>query len=231
MYDANTVATLGGSATVAVLGSDVVTVTGTGSGTFAAKDVGVNAVTVTGYTLGGTDGANYLAVQPGALSASVTPARLTYIATPASVIAGQTPGTLSGTVSGLLGGDTLTGATTGQPVWLTIATANSVPGLYAINGGGLSAGNYVFAQATDNAGALTMKPGSPPLPVQYVMTQLASDILSPQTGSPLSRKAAAPVINFGAILGKSGLQVVRGGIKLPTDLLSINTPETNQAID
>ncbi|MBU2067457.1 MAG: filamentous hemagglutinin N-terminal domain-containing protein, partial [Gammaproteobacteria bacterium] len=59
-YDTTTTATLSGSAGASALGTDVVTVIGTGAGAFADKNAGVNkAVTVTGYSLSGTDADNY----------------------------------------------------------------------------------------------------------------------------------------------------------------------------
>ena len=64
-YDASTNATLSGTASVAALGSDVVSVTGTGTGTFADKNAGINkAVSVSGYTLTGSDAGNYNFIQP-----------------------------------------------------------------------------------------------------------------------------------------------------------------------
>ncbi|MDO8810658.1 MAG: beta-propeller fold lactonase family protein, partial [Gallionella sp.] len=73
VYNGTTAATLTGTAIVAALGGDVVTVGGTGSGTFADKNVGTGkAVTVTGYTLGGTDAGNYTIVQPAGVTANIT---------------------------------------------------------------------------------------------------------------------------------------------------------------
>ena len=60
VYDATTVASLTGTTTIAVLGSDVVTVGGSVTAAFANKNVGiVKPVTVTGYTLGGAAAGNY----------------------------------------------------------------------------------------------------------------------------------------------------------------------------
>jgi filamentous hemagglutinin family protein len=64
VYNATTAATLGGTAAIAALGADVLTLGGTGSGVFNNKNVGTGkAVTVSGYTLGGTDAGNYTLVQ------------------------------------------------------------------------------------------------------------------------------------------------------------------------
>jgi hypothetical protein len=77
VYDATTAATLDGTATVAPLLSDVVTVSGTGLGVFSTKNVGTSIpVSATGYTLSGTDASNYAVVQPAPLAANITAAPL-----------------------------------------------------------------------------------------------------------------------------------------------------------
>ena len=73
VYDETTVQPLGGTAMVAAIGTDVVTVTGTAAGAFATKTVGTGkVVTVTGLTLSGADAANYTLIQPTGLSADIT---------------------------------------------------------------------------------------------------------------------------------------------------------------
>ncbi|WP_191229279.1 YDG domain-containing protein [Aurantiacibacter xanthus] len=78
VYDATLTATLSGG-TVAALGTDTVSLVTTGAtGAFATKDVGTGkAVTATGYTLTGTDAANYAIIQPTGLVADITRAQLT----------------------------------------------------------------------------------------------------------------------------------------------------------
>ena len=75
-YDANLTATLGGTATlVGVVTADQanVTLAGTATATFNNASVGTNkAVTVTGYTLGGTAAGNYTVSQPTGLTANIT---------------------------------------------------------------------------------------------------------------------------------------------------------------
>jgi trimeric autotransporter adhesin len=76
-YDATTIATLAGTASVAALAADQISLAGSGSAAFANKNVGSNiAVTVSGYSLSGTDAANYTLVQPASLSADITRANL-----------------------------------------------------------------------------------------------------------------------------------------------------------
>ena len=77
-YDATTAAALAGTPAVAPLGSDAVSVAGTGSGRFADKNVGVGkAVAVSGYGLVGGDAGNYAVAQPAGLTAAIAPAPLT----------------------------------------------------------------------------------------------------------------------------------------------------------
>ena len=78
VYDATELGTLTGTATVAALGEDAVTVTGTPAATFADRHVGTaKPVSVSGYTLTGVDAANYTVVQPTGLTADITPRALT----------------------------------------------------------------------------------------------------------------------------------------------------------
>ena len=163
VYDATTVATLTGTASVSPLGSDSVTLGGTGIANFADKNVGTHkTVTVSGYTLSGADAGNYNLVQPTGLKANITPATLTYTANPATSIYGDAITGLTGTVAGFVNGENLANATTGTASFSTAATATSHVGQYAIAGSGLTAnnGNYVFAQNAANTTALTINPAT-----------------------------------------------------------------------
>jgi autotransporter-associated beta strand protein len=159
VYDGTTTASLSGTPTVAPLAGDTVTVGGTALGSFADANVGTGkALLLTGLTLGGADGANYLAVAPASLVANITPATLSFVAAPLTAAAGVPLPPLSGAVTGFVGGDTLASATTGTLAWASDATLASGPGSYRIDGGGLAAQNYVFVQAAGNATALTLTP-------------------------------------------------------------------------
>ena len=63
-------------------------------------------------------------------------------------------------VTGFVGSDTLSNATTGVLAFGTTATTGSNVGSYAITGSGLTAdnGDYTFVQAASNATALTINP-------------------------------------------------------------------------
>jgi hypothetical protein len=95
-----------------------------------------------------------LAVTPGTLT--VTPATLFYNANSVSRDFGAANPAFSGTVTGFVNGDTQVSATQGTLVFITAATITSPAGSYAIDGSGLTAANYIFAQAAGNATALTI---------------------------------------------------------------------------
>src|SRR6202011_4405614 len=77
VYDATLADTLGGTASVSALGSDSVSLGGTGTAVFGSKNVGTGrAVTVSGDMLRGADASNYTLVQPTGLTANITAASL-----------------------------------------------------------------------------------------------------------------------------------------------------------
>ncbi|WP_244472830.1 MBG domain-containing protein, partial [Methylobacterium sp. Leaf104] len=159
-YDGTTAAALGGTATVTAIGADVVSVTGTGIGTFVSRNAGSGSpVTLSGFGLTGPDAGNYQLSLP-TLFADIAPATLTFTATPAARSYGAVNPVLTGTVSGFVPGENVGSATAGTLAFTTPASASSNVGRYAVSGGGLSAndGNYVFVQAAGNATALTVDP-------------------------------------------------------------------------
>jgi len=112
VYDDTTTATLTGGTLSGIIGSDDVVLT-PGRGQFANKNVGTGiTVTATGYTLSGTDSANYIiSAQPSGLTANITPKSLTItsIAAGNKAYDGTTTATITGgTLSGILGSDDVT---------------------------------------------------------------------------------------------------------------------------
>lgn len=90
---------------------------------------------------------------------TITPATLTYVATPITgIYSPPLLASLGGSITGFVGTDTLASTTTGTNLWTTDAVQISPLGLYAIVGSGLRAvdGNYVFVQDAQNATALTI---------------------------------------------------------------------------
>ena len=239
VYDGTTNATLSGGYLWGVVSGDAVSLTQ--SGNFASRNVG-NGVTVNASdSISGASASNYTFTQPTGLTANITPVTLTYNATASSLIAGQTPSGLTGTVSGFVSGDTLLNSTTGTLTWSTTATSISQPGQYSIDGSGLSAVNYVFAQTPSNATALTLKPGSLPEDVQHITTQQDSNF-SQTAGQPLNQNPSTTitptnsqstsgsgsgqgtVVNADMSIGGSGsLHIVNGGTRLPDNVVGQNT--------
>ena len=243
VYDATNQATLTGKAMVQALGDDQLGVTG-GNASFADKHAGNGkTVIVGGFSLQGADAANYDLVQPGNIMADIAKASLLYTAGPVTLTSGRTPNGLRGSVTGLLGNDSLADATSGTLAWNSPATASSPAGNYAITGSGLSSTDYAFVQAGSNTGALTLQSATLPPPAQAAVVQLQAQVLGSFAGSHPGTPAAAPTItvtqtdapadtgaasnampNTTMQIGSRGpaLQVVLGGVKLPANMLNVN---------
>ncbi|HUH55832.1 MAG TPA: YDG domain-containing protein, partial [Rhodanobacter sp.] len=208
IYDGSTDATISALGSTGLVSGDVVTF-GNVSAAFDNKNAGTGkGITINGITATGTDAGNYSFGTTAGTTADITPATLTYRADPAFFRVGQMPGDLSGAVTGLVDGDTLADATDGTLTWGTSATSASLAGQYAINGSGLSALNYVFAQAPGNASALQLMEGEPaqsgaPLAVARAVAGLQQQEEDAATGH-VPPASYAPNIH---ILG--------GGVRLP----------------
>jgi filamentous hemagglutinin family protein len=153
VYDATLTAALGGTATVAALGSDNVVLSGSGSGSFAGKNVGNNkTVTVSGYSLSGADAANYTLLEPTGLTANITPASLSIsgIAANNKVYDTTVAATLSGTaIITPLGNDSVTVSGTGVGVFSDKnAGLNKSVTVSAYTLSGVDAGNYTLVEPT-----------------------------------------------------------------------------------
>jgi hypothetical protein len=176
VYDGSTAVVVAGSL-AGVLTGDAVGVTLTG--TLPDANVGTARPVAVAGALTGADAGNYSLSLPLGLVADITPATLRYVAVPAFGTAGQPLPGLTGTVSGLLGTDTLATATTGTLAWATPATAASPAGRYAVTGSGLLATNYLFVQDAANATALTLRAAAVGDPVSTTTTvATASSLLS-----------------------------------------------------
>ncbi|MBS1501310.1 MAG: hypothetical protein JST32_04565, partial [Bacteroidetes bacterium] len=146
-YDRTTVATLSGTATLnGIIGSDVVTLGGVPSATFAGANAGAGiAVTVTGYTIGGANAGNYTLTQPTGLTATITAKTLTVSGAVASnkTYDGTTNATVTGGVlAGVISPDVVSVSSTG-----TFSSANAANGIaVTVNLSGANAGNYTLTQ-------------------------------------------------------------------------------------
>ncbi|MBS1528171.1 MAG: filamentous hemagglutinin, partial [Bacteroidetes bacterium] len=146
-YDRTTAASLTGTAALnGIVGSDVVTLGGSPSATFASANAGTGiAVTVTGYTISGANAGNYTLTQPTGLTANITAKTLTVSGAVASnkTYDGTTNASVTGgTLTGVISPDVVTVSATG-----TFATANVGTGIIvALSLSGANAGNYTLAQ-------------------------------------------------------------------------------------
>ncbi len=148
-YDGTTSAALTGTASLAgVLGNDAVSVSGTASGTFADKNVGLaKTVQVTGLSLSGADAGNYTV---GALSATadITAKALTASYSGSNkVYDALTGATVSGSSSDVIGNDVVTFSQTAAFTDKNVGTAKTV-NVTGIGLGGTDAGNYSLQNST-----------------------------------------------------------------------------------
>ena len=105
-FDNTSTATLTGTAVLdpAPINSDDVTISGTPVANFATANVGLQAVTVTGYTLGGTKAGNYSLTQPTVANATINPLAqtITFFGTIPTLTTLTPAVTLTGTASSAL---------------------------------------------------------------------------------------------------------------------------------
>ena len=127
VYDGSTSATASGTpALVGVVGSDVVTLGGTGTYTFASANVGIGiSVSTSGFTLSGTNSGNYSLTQP-TLSGEITVKSITLTANDVTKYAGTVltsgAGSTAFSSSGLVGSETI------GSVSMTYGTAGAATG-------------------------------------------------------------------------------------------------------
>ncbi|MBD0687626.1 hypothetical protein CGA22_24275 [Pseudomonas sp. PSB18] len=155
-YDGTTVATLSGGGLSGVISGDSVTLGQ--SGTFSDKNVATGKTVSIANTLGGSDASNYV-VAAGSTTADINAATLTVSGTTAAnkTYDGTTAAVLnSGSLIGVIGGDSVTLSQSGMfsdknvGTGKTVALANSL--------GGSDASNYIVAagSTTANISAATL---------------------------------------------------------------------------
>jgi hypothetical protein len=150
VYDATTVAPLGGSAAVSPFSGDEVTLGGTAAGAFSDKNVGIDkAVTVTGVTIAGNDAGNYNLLPLTNLKAAITPATLQISASSDSKIYdGSTQSSLAPKITqgSLWGDDRLTGLAQTYESKNALGAGQSklIVSAYTLSDGN-NGGNYVLS--------------------------------------------------------------------------------------
>ena len=203
VYDGLTAATIAGTLGGVFAGDNVGAVF---TGRFASADAGAGLSVDWTALLSGADAANYALLNAaGSTTGRILPATLTYAATRVTAVAGS-PLLLGGTVEGFVAGQTLATATTGSLLWATPATLASPAGRYAIEGSGLSARNYVFAQAAGNADALTLTPAFLPTSPASITTSVIGPAVAAVT---LPRVFSTPT--FGRVLDVTPTLDLDGG--------------------
>lgn len=156
VYDGTTAATIDMSAAalVNVCSGDTVTLgTGGAVGHFVSKHVANNiTIWITGLTLGGPDGGNYLLSSTAApAAANITPAPVTVTASADNkVYDGNTSATVTLSVSGQYAPDVVTASAGSADFDTKDAGTGKLVTVHAITLGGASAGDYMVA-----AGAVT----------------------------------------------------------------------------
>jgi filamentous hemagglutinin family protein len=161
-------------------------------------------------------------------AADITPALLTYNADPALRDVGLPIVGLTGTVTGFKGADNAATATSGTLLWQTDANASSPAGVYAVNGTGLSAQNYVFNQAPGNATALTLMAINTPTAPQ----QQASESSTSATELGVRSVIAAishPGLGFGGVFDISS--PLAQACFAPVNVASLRPEELAQMLD
>lgn len=129
---------------------------------------------------------------------TINKATLTYVADALSKVYGTTNPGFTGTVTGFKYADNLGNATTGTAAFSSAATNLSPIGTYAINGSGLTATNYTFAQAASNTSALTITPKAITVTASAGQTKIYGTIDPALT---YSITAGAPLIGTDAFTG------------------------------
>jgi endonuclease YncB( thermonuclease family) len=152
VYDRTTTASTTGTASFSGLVNDEsFSVTGTPTATFANANVGTSkVVTITGYS---SPSANYSLTDP-TVSADITAVSLTIpdAAVTAKNYDGTTAATITGTLTGVISGDTVT--FTGTGTFATAAPGTGIVVTAACTLGGAQAGNYSLTQPTGLSGTI-----------------------------------------------------------------------------
>src|SRR5436190_1100129 len=145
VYDGLTSATLTGTpAYIGLQNGETFAVTGTSSASFTSAAVGNSkAVTVTGYTV---PNSNYTVTQPTGIMANITAKALTITgpAVTTKTYNKTNAATITGTLSGIIAGDTVTLNGTGAFASANVGTGTAVTSISIL--AGASASNYNLTQ-------------------------------------------------------------------------------------
>ena len=156
-YDGTVTASLSGiPAYIGLENSETFSVSGTSTASFSTASVGnAKTVSVTGYTAPST---NYTVSQPSGSTASITPANLTVSGATVSnkIYDGNNSAILTGTLSGIIGSETVILNPSGTFTQIGAGTGLSITSTSTISG--LDAGNYSLTQPTGLTADIIQKP-------------------------------------------------------------------------
>ena len=151
-YDGTTSGIITGTATLsATVNSDVITLGGTPTATFASSAVGTGvSVTIAGYTISGTNAGNYSLTQPSGLTANINALSTNFNDGNLSVLKVAGPSailTYSGTTTN---GSTSVTALTITSTTSTVTLAHLVAGM-VVTGPGIAPGTYLTTAASGSS--------------------------------------------------------------------------------
>lgn len=226
VYDGNTTATLSGTAALTgIVGSDNVSLSGSPTANFNDKKVGTDKpITVSGYSLTGTDAGNYTLTQPTGLKANITAKALTVTGAVAQdkVWDGTTAATITGaTLSGLISPDVVT--ISGGGTFAQSNAGNNIAVTAGLTLGGTDAGNYSLTQPTGLKANITKK--APTITTSAINILVGGNYTLP--GSNItsdSNGAFSYSITAGGHATYDGASTLNG-ISLGTETLTINQAE------
>jgi large exoprotein involved in heme utilization and adhesion len=188
VYDGTTAATLTGGTLVGLIGNDTVTLAQTGA--FASKNVGSHIAVSATDSLSGPDAGDYTLVEPIGLTGSITPAMLTVSGTlvGSKVYDGTALAPLSsGTLVGVVSGDTVTLAQTGTFASKNVGSHIAVSATDSLSGA--DAGDYTLIEPAGLAGSIT------PAMLTVSGTLVGSRVYDGTTVAPLSGGTLVGVVS------------------------------------
>jgi YDG domain/Secretion system C-terminal sorting domain len=213
VYNGNNTATLTGTATLnGIANGDVVTLTGTPIATFDDAEAGSNKpVTITGYTLSGTNSGNYSLTQPTGLTANITKAdqTITFNAITASIEVGGSPLPLGATATSSL--PISYSATPADRITIAL-NGNATPSLNVAGNVEITAsqaGNNNYNAATSVKQTVCIAPKAP---IVITQTQGGSEVLTTATAQSLSwfKEGTASSVATGSVFNPSSQTQVVG---------------------
>lgn len=154
IYDATTAASLSGSTLNGVFAGDAVALGNASSGTFNNKNVGNNKPVSTSMTIAGTDAANYILLQPTAVTGTITPLTISVTATGQNK---QYDATTTANVNlasaGVLAGDKVSFSKSSSNFTQSDVGNGITINVAGITAGGVDGGNYLLSSNTATTSA------------------------------------------------------------------------------